>query len=285
MPRTLHDAIPQLCLAFPDAEQFVSHGAPNFRVRGGNTFAVYAVNHHGDGRIALWLNAPPGAQHAWVGAQPQHYFVPPYVGPRGWLGVQLDRGLAWSEIVARVREAHAQVAAHRQRADDDAGLDVAPPDTALSAAQVDPLQADRARHVIARLRAMCLVLPEVTEALQFGTPTWRAGKKTFAGVHAYDGPLRLTFWVGVERQALMTADPRFTIPAYLGHNGWIALDVSQDADWNAIEALLHDSYRHFALKRMLAQLDGGQTGGATGPDGARPGLPAHRPRGPARKPR
>jgi hypothetical protein len=65
----------------------------------------------------------------------------------------------------------------------------------------------------------------------------------------------LSFWVGVERQSLMAMDPRFHVPAYMGHNGWIALDVSKVVDWPEISALLEDSYRHFALRRMLLALD------------------------------
>jgi len=58
----------------------------------------------------------------------------------------------------------------------------------------------------------------------------------------------------VDQQGLLTADPRYRIPPYFGHNGWIALDVSGDCDWPEIEALTLQSYRHFALKRMLVQL-------------------------------
>src|SRR5581483_496059 len=96
----------RLCLAFPEAEEFVSHGMPNYRVRGGRVFATYAVNHHGDGRIALWLNTPEGMQDAYVRAESKHFFVPQYVGPRGWLGVRLDTGLAWKRIVQVVRAAY-----------------------------------------------------------------------------------------------------------------------------------------------------------------------------------
>src|SRR5262245_1901828 len=90
----LENAVRQLCLAFTDAEEFVSDGMANFRVRGRKVFAMYAVNHHGDGRIALWLNTPEGMQDSYVGAEPKHFFVPPYVGPGGWLGARLDVGLA-----------------------------------------------------------------------------------------------------------------------------------------------------------------------------------------------
>jgi len=71
----------------------------------------------------------------------------------------------------------------------------------------------------------------------------------------HDGErLTVCFWVGADRQNLLTADARFQIPPYIGHNGWISLDVSRHGDRNEIEALARQSYRHFALKRMLKQL-------------------------------
>lgn len=71
----------------------------------------------------------------------------------------------------------------------------------------------------------------------------------------YDGQrLTLCFWVGVDQQDLLIADSRYQIPPYMGHNGWIALDVSTDCDWKEVEALTLQSFRHFALKRMLLQL-------------------------------
>ena len=109
MARDIYQAVRESCLWLPEAEEFVSHGSPNFRVRG-KTFATYAVNHHGDGRVALWLNAMPGSQELLTRAEPDHFFVPPYVGPRGWLGVILDRGIDWNRIPALVREAYEKVA-------------------------------------------------------------------------------------------------------------------------------------------------------------------------------
>src|ERR1700744_6193097 len=71
MANELDKAVRRLCLAFPEAEEISSHGAANFRVRGGKIFATYSVNHHGDGRIALWLRAPEGMQRACVDADPK----------------------------------------------------------------------------------------------------------------------------------------------------------------------------------------------------------------------
>jgi hypothetical protein len=66
--------------------------------------------------------------------------------------------------------------------------------------------------------------------------------------------LLLYFWVGVAAQGLMTADERFEIPAYMGHQGWIALDVTDHCDWKEVRGLALASYRHFALQRMLKAL-------------------------------
>jgi predicted DNA-binding protein (MmcQ/YjbR family) len=251
--KDIHQAVREACLWLPEAEEFVSHGSPNFRVRG-KTFATYAVNHHGDGRVALWLNAPSGSQESHVQAEPAHFFIPPYVGPRGWLGVILDRGIAWPHVVALVREAYDKVAPGELRARIGSTPSLQAAREPLSPSQIDPLQSPQAMKILEPLRKLCLRLPETREQRQFGHPVWQAGKRTFV-LARHDGErLTLNVWVGVDRQSLLTADSRYRVPPYLGHNGWIALDVSGGCDWQEIESLVQESYRHFALKRMLRQL-------------------------------
>lgn len=249
----MHEAVRRACLWLPEAEEFVSHGSPNFRVRG-KTFATYTVNHHGDGRVALWLNAPPGSQEQHVRAEPKHFFVPPYVGPRGWLGVLLDQGIAWKRVTVLVREAYEKVAPVDLRACVGKTPALKAPGRTLSARQIDPMKSPRALAVLKSMRKLCLGLPESHEERQFGYPVWQAGKRTFA-LARHDGErLTLCFWVGVDQQGLLTADSRYRIPPYFGHNGWIALDASSHCDWDEVAALMLQSYRHFALKRMLLQL-------------------------------
>lgn len=72
-------------------------------------FAMYHDNHHGDGRIALWCNAPPGIQGVLVEAEPERFFVPPYMGPSGWVGLHLDR-MDDLEVEIHVRESYRLVA-------------------------------------------------------------------------------------------------------------------------------------------------------------------------------
>jgi hypothetical protein len=101
------DRLRTICLALPDASERLSHGTPWWFVRDRRAFACYSENHHGDGITALWCDAPPGAQQAIVAADRERFFVPPYVGYRGWLGVRLDGGPDWNDVAAIVEQAHA----------------------------------------------------------------------------------------------------------------------------------------------------------------------------------
>jgi hypothetical protein len=251
--RTITDVVREIMAALPEVEEFTSHGSPTFRVRG-KIFATYTINHHGDGRVALNLMAPRGAQAAFTKIDPKSYFVPPYVGPKGWLGVELDKGLDWRTIRDHVRDAYAMVAPKALIAELSDEVRVAPPTRAFRPEEIDPFQGKSAKAVVQRFAKLAAALPETSQATQFGAPVWKAGKKTFASAHFCAGPLKLSFWVGAKRQRDLTRDARFSISPYTGHYGWIDLDVSERQDWNEIEQLALESYRHFALKRMLVTL-------------------------------
>ena len=81
---------------------------------------MYLDDHHGDGRVALWLKAPAGAQDVLVRADPKRFFVPPYVGPSGWVGVALGGRPRWSQVAELVEEAWRLVAGKRLCAERDA---------------------------------------------------------------------------------------------------------------------------------------------------------------------
>jgi hypothetical protein len=103
----------ELCLGLPEVVERPSHGSPAWFVRGKKTFVMYLDDHHGDGRLALWCAAPEGAQAGLVAGAPEQYFVPPYVGHRGWVGVRLDRELDWDAIAGAIEEAYIAVAPQR----------------------------------------------------------------------------------------------------------------------------------------------------------------------------
>jgi predicted DNA-binding protein (MmcQ/YjbR family) len=102
----------RICLALPEATEKEAWGAPTFRVRD-KIFAMYADNHHGDGRVALWLNAEAATQQQLIASDPERFFYPPYVGCKGWIGIRLDRGLDWDVVTQFVREAYRLTAPKR----------------------------------------------------------------------------------------------------------------------------------------------------------------------------
>ena len=107
------DRMRALCLALPEATERLSHGAPTWFVRDKKTFVTYMDDHHGDGRLAIWCAAAPGAQELFVNEEPERFFVPPYVGHRGWLGVRLDADPDWGELAGIVEDAYRMVAPKR----------------------------------------------------------------------------------------------------------------------------------------------------------------------------
>jgi hypothetical protein len=102
-----------ICLALPETSERLSHGSPTWFVRDKRSFVTLVDNHHGDGRFAIWCAAPPGDRQLLVDADPDRFFVPPYVGHRGWLGFRLDRGIDQDELAGVVEGAYIAVAPRR----------------------------------------------------------------------------------------------------------------------------------------------------------------------------
>jgi hypothetical protein len=114
--------------------------------------------------------------------------------------------------------------------------------------------------VLARLREVCLALPEVTERLSHGSPTWFIrGRKTLATyVDNHYGDGRLAIWCpappGVQG-ALVTEEPdRFFTPAYVGHRGWLGVRLDRDPDWDEVAGIIEDAYRLVAPRKLVAVL-------------------------------
>ena len=105
-----------LCLAFPDANEKVSHGEPTWFAGKGKVFAMLDNHHHGSEHLSVWLPMPPGVQEDLVRADPARFFRPPYVGSAGWVGVVLDRRPDWTGVSKLLREAFLHRAGARLRA-------------------------------------------------------------------------------------------------------------------------------------------------------------------------
>ncbi|MGZ8782080.1 MAG: MmcQ/YjbR family DNA-binding protein [Gaiellaceae bacterium] len=104
------EGLREICLGLPETSERLSHGAPTFFVGDKRAFLMVLTDHHGDGRFAIWCAAASGTQSLLVAGDPERFFVPPYVGHRGWLGVRLDRGLDWNELAGIAEDAYMEVA-------------------------------------------------------------------------------------------------------------------------------------------------------------------------------
>ncbi|MEZ4657834.1 MAG: MmcQ/YjbR family DNA-binding protein [Caldilineaceae bacterium] len=110
-----------ICLAQPGTEERLSHGEPTFFI-GKKVFTMFANNHHNDGRIAVWIPAPTGAQEGLIEAAPHKFFKPPYVGHRGWVGIELAK-IDADELAHHIETAWRLIAPKRlQKARAESGL-------------------------------------------------------------------------------------------------------------------------------------------------------------------
>lgn len=106
----LVERLRKICLGLPEAGERLSHGEPTWFAGKGKVFAMLDNHHHGSPQLAVWLPQPPDAQETLIEADPERFFRPPYVGPRGWVGVVLDTKPDWKMVQQLVRDAFAFVA-------------------------------------------------------------------------------------------------------------------------------------------------------------------------------
>jgi len=112
--------IRRIALALPEVSERLSHGSPSFFIRDKKTLCMFHDNHHDDGRLAIWVAAPAGVQEDLVRLEPARFFRPPYVGHRGWLGVELDVDPDWDEVTTIVDDAYRLLAPKKLIAELDA---------------------------------------------------------------------------------------------------------------------------------------------------------------------
>ena len=112
-PTEALEAVRTAALRLPEASERLSHGAPTFFVRNKTSYVMFHDDHHGDGRLAIWCAAPPGVQTLMVDEDPARFFVPAYVGHRGWLGVRLDVDADPDEVDRIIEDAYRTVAPKR----------------------------------------------------------------------------------------------------------------------------------------------------------------------------
>lgn len=128
-------------------------------------------------------------------------------------------------------------------------------------------------QVLAKMRKICLALPDTKETPTWGQPHFRVGEKIFAGCGEEDGRRVIGFKLEREHAEVVVHDPRFRPAPYVGKHGWVSMDAENVKDWDEVRELVLESYRLIAPKRSLAKL--------TPPGKAAAPKSAPRPSGPA----
>jgi predicted DNA-binding protein (MmcQ/YjbR family) len=115
-------------------------------------------------------------------------------------------------------------------------------------------------RLLARLRKICMALPEANEKLSHGEPTWFAGKgKVFAMLdNHHHGSAHLAVWLPQPlgaQEALIDTDPeRFFRPPYVGPSGWIGVVLDTKPDWNMVAEMVREAYLHVATQKLKSSL-------------------------------
>ena len=118
----------------------------------------------------------------------------------------------------------------------------------------------RDKGAIARLRAICLALPEANERVSHGEPTWFAGKgKVFAMLdNHHHGASHLAAWLpagsGAQEALIESDSKRYFRPPYVGSSGWIGVVLDTRPDWDMVTALVREAYRHVATKALVLRM-------------------------------
>ena len=103
----------RICLALPEATRECSNSHAGFYVRK-KTFAYFLNDHHGDGIVSVACKALPGENTALAAAQPDRFYLPAYIGPKGWVALRLDIGkVDWEEVAELVAASYRQIAPKR----------------------------------------------------------------------------------------------------------------------------------------------------------------------------
>ncbi|OYY90881.1 MAG: hypothetical protein B7Y45_05510 [Sphingomonas sp. 28-66-16] len=104
-----------ICRALPETDERLSHGSPGFFILKGKFFAYFWHDHHGDGITAVHVKTSGREEQAMlVELDPDFYFIPPYLGPSGWIGLRLDQpDTDWERVADRIANSWSLIAPRR----------------------------------------------------------------------------------------------------------------------------------------------------------------------------
>lgn len=243
-----------ICLRFPGADEKLSHGMPSFHVRG-KMFAHFIDNSHGgSAQIAVWCKSTFEDQKRRIAENPKRFFSPPYVGVKGWLGIDVQpKSADWIELTMIIEEAWAAVAPPKV-----VSGEAAAPKIPRKPAPVRVLTDEKiAKAALEKLSKLCLALPEAERELESSHATFYVRKKPFCYFldnHHGDGVISACVKGDKAANAkLIKQDPKtYYAPAYIASRGYVGIRLdSRSVDWKNIETRVRKSWEAAAPKSLL----------------------------------
>jgi hypothetical protein len=246
-----YERVREISLRFPAADEKLSHGSPSFHVRG-KMFLTFVGEAYGRGP-SVWCKATLDEQRARVAADPARFFVPPYVGGKGWVGVNVDpKSADWIDLSILVEDAWRSVAPPRILRGEEVPVRARP--ARVTRVTTDP---DLARSALDRLEEIGLGLPAAECERESRHATFRVRKKVFAYFldnHHGDGIVSVCVRGDKgENTRTIAGDPkRFYLPQYIGPRGYLGVRLdARRVDWKDVGQRMKASYRSVAPKRLL----------------------------------
>ncbi len=232
-----------ICFDFGGVEEKLSHGAPFFHVRG-KGFAIFSGDHRGE-RAAAWCRASMDEQQRLVRSDGERYFVPPYVGVKGWVGVRLREEADFDALALVVEEAWLGVVPRSLQ-----GATPQAPKESPSYPTTDPAVAQEA---LRRLTEVCDALPGSVAEVTNGHATFRVAKRPFAYLldnHHRDGIVSVCVRHDDPAGLAATSPKRFYVPAYIGPKGWVAMRVDVGrVPWTKLAEMVRESHAGIGAAR------------------------------------
>jgi hypothetical protein len=248
-----YQKVRDVCLRFPEADEKLSHGMPSFHVRG-KMFAHFIDNSHGGKKnIAVWCKASLANQKRLVQENPDRFFVPPYVGVKGWVGIDVDPARADFIELAMIVE--------------EAWMSIAPPKLVSGEASAKPIPKKPApvrvttnekiaKAALAKVSKICLALPEANREDESSHAWFTVRKKPFCYFldnHHGDGIISACVKGDKAANAkLIKQNPKtYYAPAYIASRGYVGIRLdSRSVDWKDVAARVAASWRLTAPKSL-----------------------------------
>ncbi|MFO0629640.1 MAG: MmcQ/YjbR family DNA-binding protein [Polyangiales bacterium] len=232
-----------ICFDFGGVEEKLSHGAPFFHVRG-KGFAIFSGDHRGE-RAAAWCRASLDEQQRLVRSDGARYFVPPYVGVKGWVGVRLREDADFDALALVVEEAWLGVVPR--------SLQGAAPKAPKASPRYPTTDPAVAQEALRRLTEVCDALPGTVVEEERGHATFRVGKRPYAYLldnHHRDGIVSVCVRHDDPAGLAASSPKRFYVPAYIGPKGWVAMRVDVGrVPWTKLAEMVRASHAGIGAAR------------------------------------